>query len=91
MLNDTKRLIEEFENMKNIPMFELQIEEEFYIYHIRATKRGLVAGGCSNIGFIPYGINIAWDVNCSLDYHLEGLYELCYDDAYLAFSKEFGA
>ena len=31
MLNDTKRLIEEFENMKNIPMFELQIEEEFYI------------------------------------------------------------
>ena len=28
MLHDTKILIEEFENMKNIPMFELQ--EELY-------------------------------------------------------------
>jgi hypothetical protein len=90
MLHDTKRLIEEFENMKNIPMFEIQIEEEFYVYHIQATENGLEAGGCSNTGFMPYGINIEWDVDFGLDQHLEGLYESCYDDAYLAFNQDSG-
>ena len=91
MCNETKILIEEFENMKNIPIFEIQIEEEFYVYHIQVTKRGLEAGGCSNTGFMPCGIITEWEEDRSLEYHLEGLYESCYDDAYLEFNQEFGA
>ena len=91
MCNEIKILIEEFKNMSNIPVFEIQMEEEFYIYYIQATERGLEAGGCSNTGFMPNGIITEWEENCSLDYHLEGLYESCCDDADLAFNQEMGA
>ena len=74
-----KALIEEFNNMKLDPIFEIEIDGEYYIYYIQATERGLEAGGCSNIGFMPYGIIVEWEEDYSLDYHLEGLYELCYE------------
>jgi hypothetical protein len=76
-----KTLIAEFNDMKALPMFEIEIDGDYSIYHIRATDEGLEAGGCSNIGFKPYGILCPWDECFSLDEHLQGLYELCYEDA----------
>ena len=74
-----ENLIKEFNAMKNLPMFEIEIDGEFHVYYISATEKGLEAGGCSNIGFMPYGIIVEWEEDYSLDYHLEGLYELCYE------------
>ena len=87
MLNEIKILIKQFENTRSIPMFEIQIEDEFYIYHIQATENGLEAGGCSNVGFMPHGIITEWDVDFGLDQHLEELYELCLEDAASEFNK----
>ena len=74
-------LIKEFDNMRQMKLFEIEIDEEFYIYYISATQKGLEAGGCSNTGFMPYGLICEWEEDCDLDYHLQGLHELCYEDA----------
>ena len=78
------KLLQEFKEMKKLPLFEIEIEaegfdSEFFIYHIEADEKGIYAGGCSNSGFHPYGISVAWDECFSLDEHLEALYELCYE------------
>ncbi len=76
-----KNLIEEFNNMKSLPMFEIEVDGEYHIYYIEATSKGLEAGGVTNIGFSSYGLICDWEEDCSLDYHLEGLYEICLEDA----------
>ena len=76
-----KELIKEFNNMDNMKIFEIQVEEEYYVYYIQATDKGLEAGGCSNTGFMPSGLICEWEDGCSLDYHLEGLCEICNNDA----------
>ena len=75
-------LIKEFDNMKKMKLFEIEIDEEFYIYYISATQKGLEAGGCSNTGFMPYGLIVDFEEDSTLDIHLEALYELCYEDAF---------
>ena len=67
-----KALIEEFNNMSKLPMFEIQHVGEYYIYNIEATEDGLETN-C--------GISIEWEEDGNLDYYLEGLYELCLEDA----------
>ena len=86
----------EFNNMDRMPLFEIEYNGEYYIYNIIATDEGLEAGGCGGAGFIPYGISVEWD-DCfsvddcpSLDEHLEGLYELCYEDAVEQYNEEQG-
>lgn len=75
-------LIEEFNNMKAMPIFEIEIDGNFHVYHINATLKGLELGGVSNSGFIPYNLEeIEWDNDLTLDNHLEGLYEIAYIDA----------
>jgi hypothetical protein len=81
MKTEIKIMIEEFNSMTLMPMFEIEIDGEFHIYYIQLTEKGLEAGGVSNAGFMPYGISVEWEDDCLLDYHLESLYELCYEDA----------
>ena len=77
-----ENLIEEFNNMKSMPMFEIEVDEEYYIYHIAATSKGLEAGGVTNTGFHSYGLICEWDEYYdNLDYYLEGLYEICLENA----------
>ena len=47
-----KALIEEFNNMSKLPMFEIQHVGEYYIYNIEATEDGLETN-C--------GISIEWE------------------------------
>ena len=75
------KLIKEFENVTAIPLLEIEINGEYHVYHIEADSEGIHAGGCGNSGFHSYGIMIEWDEDESLSYHLQGLYELCYEDA----------
>ena len=72
----------EFENMKNIPMFEIEREDGgCCIYHIIATNHGLEAGGMCNYGFHNYkGLEVPYDDVFSLDEHIQELYELCLGD-----------
>ncbi len=74
-------LINEFNSMDKQPIFEIEIDSEYYIYYIQATNKGLEAGGCSNTGFSSYGLSIEWEDDYSLDYHLQELYEECYNHA----------
>ena len=86
-----KNLIKEFKEMKNIPLFEIEINQEYYTYYIQADEKGLSAGGCCNIGFMPYaGLFIDWDDCFSLDEHLQELYEVCYEDAMMRYNEDTG-
>ena len=66
------KLIEEFNNMDKLPMFEIEHNGEYYIYNIEINEDEL-ATEC--------GISIELEEEQTLDYHLEGLYELCLEDA----------
>lgn len=75
-------LLEEFKNMNRMPIFEIEIDGEYHLYHIQATNKWLELGGVSNVGFMPYNLEkIEWEEGYSLDYHLEWLYEVAYNDA----------
>ena len=77
-----EKLINEFNSMDSMPIFEINIEDAFYVYYVEATEKGLEAGGCSNTGFMAMGLEyIEWDNRFSLNEHLEELYEVCYFDA----------
>ena len=81
-MKKTFRLMNEFHKIKKDPMFEIQLGDEFYVYNINATRKGLELGGVSNSGFHSHGLEIVeWEDDYSLDYHLEGLYEIAYNDA----------
>lgn len=67
-------LVEQFEEMKLMPIFEINLkdyglsEEDEYIYtELTATKRGLRCSG---------GVGMEWDEVFSLDEHLGTLFEL---------------
>ena len=80
--NTNNQLLEEFNNMSLIPMFEIEIDDEYYVYYINATDEGLELGGASNTGFMSYGLELVeWDDCFSLDEHLHTLYEVAYNDA----------
>ena len=83
MKAEIKIMIEQFNNMKCMPIFEIETEDgEFHVYYISASVKGLELGGVANIGFLPYGLDIVeWDVNFGLDEHLQELYEIAYEDA----------
>ena len=83
MKTEIKIMIEQFNNSKSIPIFEIETDDgEFHIYYIQATTKGLELGGVANVGFMPYGLEIVeWDVNFGLDEHLQELYEIAYEDA----------
>lgn len=73
------RLINEFNAMVSngrMPIFEIGED----VHYLAATERGLEAGGAANVGFMPYGIYVAWDEDRSLDWHLEGLYSILEED-----------
>ncbi len=70
----TDQLIEEFNNMDKLPMFEIEYNEEYFIYNITATESGLETQGESGL------ITVDWDDTFSLDEHLQSLYELCYEE-----------
>ena len=81
-------LLQEFENISQLRIFEINIaeylsmdlgvEEEYYVFHLNADKKGIYAGGCTNCGFKPYkGLFVDWDECYSLDEHLSFLYDKC--------------
>ena len=73
-----QNLIEQFNNMKRIPLFEIELDDEYHIFHIMADDAGLHAGGVTNSGFHPYhGLSVEWDDSFSLDEHLQELYDVC--------------
>ena len=75
-------LIAEFNESPLQKIFEIETPDgEFHIYHIIASNKGLEAGGCANVGFMPYGVIVEWDDYFGLDGHLEGLYDACYHHA----------
>ena len=76
-----KELIREFNDMKLMPMFEIEIDGEYYIYALEANSNGIEAGGTTNVGFTSYGLICEWEEDMSLDYHLEGIYDICYESA----------
>ena len=65
-------LLQQFNEMNKIPLFEIENNGEFYIYDIVADDIGLSAGSTD--------CSIEWDDTFSLDEHLQSLYELCYED-----------
>ena len=76
------KLLQEFNNMNKMPMFEIEIDGVYNVYYIQADDYGISAGLCFNTGFCGInGLNIAWCESSSLDSHLEYLYELCYEHA----------
>ena len=66
------KLIEEFNNMDKLPMFEIEHNGEYYIYNIEINEEELTT---------ECGISVELEEEQTLDYHLEGLYELCLEDA----------
>ena len=72
-----KTLINEFNNMNKMPLFEIEYGEEYFIYNIKATKKGLETKGETQT------IEIEWDECFSLDEHLQGLYSLCVEELYI--------
>ena len=75
-------LLSEFQDSPLMKLFEIEVDGEYYVYHINATIHGLEAGSCSNTGFGSMGLDkIEWDNCFSLDEHLQELYEIAYEDA----------
>ena len=70
----------EFNNMDRMPLFEIEYNGEYYIYNIIATKDGLAV--------LHSDVSVEWEQDYTLDYHLEGLYELCYEDAVEQYNEE---
>lgn len=98
MENFKLQLLKEFENMRVIPIFnidisdslspDLGIEEEYYIFYLQADIKGISAGHMSNCGFYQVGnLFIEWDEFYSLDEHLFYFYEMCRDWAIEDFEK----
>jgi hypothetical protein len=84
-----KQLIKEFNEMKLDPIFEIEVNEEYYIYYIQADEKGLSGGGCCNVGFMPYkDLFVPWDDYFGLDEHLQELYDLCFNNATIENEKE---
>ena len=66
------KLIEEFNNMDKLPMFEIEHNGEYYIYNIEINEDELTT---------ECGMSVELEEEQTLDYHLEGLYKLCLEDA----------
>ena len=83
MKTEIKIMIEQFNNSKSMPIFEIEVgDEEWDVYYIQATEKGLELGGVANVGFHSYGLDIVeWDPDFGLDEHLQSLYEIAYEDA----------
>ena len=77
-----ENLINEFNNMDKMPLFEIEYNGEYYIYNIIATNEGLTVQ-CSDI-------SVEWERDYTLDYYLEGLYELCYENVVEQYNEEQG-
>ena len=74
-------LLEEFNNMDKIPMFEISYGDfdesqygEYEIYEITANKNGLECHGINKL------LEVSWDSAFSLDEHLQELYYICLED-----------
>ena len=98
MENYKLELIQEFENIDRMPIFEINIadhlspdlgiEEEYYIFNIGINDEGIYAGFGTNCGIKKVkDLFIEWDEYCSLDEHLSYLYELCSEWAVEDFEK----
>ena len=69
-----KTLIEEFNNISKMPIFEIEYNNEYFIYNIGATREGLETRGETMT------LKVEWDDCFSLDEHLQSLYELCLEE-----------
>ena len=74
-------LLNEFNNMSKLPIFEISYEyleiindDEYEIYNINADATGLNTLGINGL------ISIEWDDTFSLDENIQELYELCCND-----------
>ena len=94
-----ENLLQEFKEMKCMPIFEinimaylypenLEIEAEYYVFHLSADDKGVYAGGCTNWGFYAYdGLFEEWDECYSLDEHLFLLHNNCVEWAIKDFEQ----
>jgi hypothetical protein len=77
----TLKLMHEFKSIPKLPMFEIQEEDEFYTYDIECNSKGLFSYGYNETNK-RLKLFIRFEKGCSLDYHIEGLYELCAENSY---------
>ena len=88
-------LIRQFEIMDKMKIFEIDIaealglsENEYYLFHLNADKKGISAGSITNAGFYQLdNLFVEWDEYYSLDEHLEFLYDKCYEWAIKNFEE----
>jgi len=57
-------LIFQFENMRAMPIIEIEINGDYAIYNLHADKEGI---------HTSCGLSVEWDINFSLDSHLEAM------------------
>jgi len=69
-------LMEEFDNMDKLPMFEIETEkDEYEIYNLHAEIWGLWTFGNGGV------LEIEWDSVFSLDEHLQEMFCKCQEDS----------
>ena len=68
-------------NRGRLMMFEIEEGGEYYTYDIKINDTELYCHGYSHGDKLEY-LAVELEEDCTLDYHLEGLYEICYMNAY---------
>ena len=75
-------MIKQFNKTEKQPIFEIELDGEYYTYYIQVDKEGLHLGGATNSGFYKYNLDsVQWDIDFGLSEHLQELYDIAYNDA----------